>query len=471
MMPHARARCQPNPAARRQINEPTPLAPRSAALCFALVEHEREQWIAHTASRRITRPEEWLTAVNFMVGAGFCPGAGRTTIRVAEDIAARMPGSRDGTVAYCLDRMVKRLGLSRRCITIHVSYLRALGLLVWAERGSSLRNAVRARRGEAFGPGEGFKRSATIYAPVAPRVWDEAHGRRLDGAGYTARVIGVTEDGRAQAVAEARAKQVRKRLAAPVDNSRSCTPSVQVPKPRTTDDVGGGKKDTGCGAKARPHRAKGSTGRTPQQAAWEILWARQVQLATWWTQGSCVRRLAHSLRPLFDAGWDWDQIGRELGKWNVRARPRNVAAYVTAEIRRRAHRGMLLLPDGLVRPYREAPADEQRYGAWLDQRAREFGSRYVETLPLRLQVRAVTPPGQGGGARVPRGLAEARPDQVLLTPEEFALLKADPRVPRACETLWAEAEDKAAARIEAEQRFERWEMLAPGALEHRQVYG
>lgn len=473
-MPHARARCQPNPAARRQINAMTPAAEGLDALGFDLVTDEAEQWVTRTSSRRICRPREWLQAVNFMVSCGFCPGAGETTIRVAEDIAARMPGSSDGTVAYCLAQMVTRLGLSRRCITQHVGYLRALGLLAWQEQGSALRNALRARHGNDFGPGMGFKRSATIYAPVAPPIWDQAHGRQLAGEGYRARVTGVTDRGRALAVDQARAEHARKNPGGPVhnpvDHAGSCTPSVQVPKPRTPVDVGGGKKDTARKRRTVERREDGKRW-TAQETAWAMLWARQVQLATWWTQGSCVRKLSYSLRPLFNAGWDWDMIGRELGKWNVRARPRNVGAYIAAEIRRRANLGLIHLPDGLVQPFRQAPADEQRYDRMLERRAAEFGERWERTQPARAQVRAVTPPGRGRGGYMPRGLADARPDRVLLTDEEFARLKAHPWIPVACETLWAEAEEKAAARIEAERRMENWEMLPPSVLEYRQVYG
>jgi hypothetical protein len=471
MMPHARAHCQPNPATRRQINAVTSDTEERSALGFQLVADEPDQWVARTASRRIRTPEHWLTAVVFMVGAGFCPGAGATTLRVAEDIAARMAGSQDGTVAYCLDGMVKRLGLSRRCIANHIGFLRVLGLLAWVERGSSLRNALRGRDG--FGPGVGFKRSATIYAPVAPPVWDRAHGRRLDGTGYRARVIGVTEQGRALAVAEARAKQgnppVDNRSSEPVDNSGPCTPSVGVPKPRTSSTVGERSTDTTRKRAARG-RGRHSARWTPRQASLAMLKAREVQLHTWWAQGSCVRRFAYSLRPLMAAGWSWEEIGRELGRWKVPLRPRNVAAYVSAEIRRRVNDGSLLLPGSSVRPYRQAPAVEDRYVTWLARRAVEFADRWDTTQHLRAEVRSTAGAGRSPGARIPRGLQDADPSRVLLTSEEIVRLQANAPVYRSGADLWAEVEERAAARIEAEGRLDWWEELSPEELNWRQVY-
>jgi hypothetical protein len=59
---------------------------------------------------------------------------------------------------------------------------------------------------------------------------------------------------------------------------------------------------------------------------------------------------------------------------------------------------------------------------------------------------------------------------VLLTSEEIDRLTSGSSAPRACADLWAEAEERAAARVEAEQRMEHWELLPPGALEYRQVY-
>ncbi|MDW4912517.1 hypothetical protein [Streptomyces californicus] len=399
-----------------------------------------------------------------------------TTIRVAEDIAARMHRSKDGTVAYCQAAMQKRLGLSERCVAAHIAILRELGLLVWVEKGSSLRNSLRSRRGEAFGPGMGFQRSATIYAPVAPPAWDEAMGHRIDGTGYEARLYGVTEEGRAQAVAQAQDDQQEHQLK-PVDNSGSCTPSVSVPQPRNTPASSGSSQDT---ARTRAqqasnrrstnrHRAKGSTAFTPQQAAYFIQETRFVKLHTWWTQGSCARQLAHALRPLYSAGWSAEDCARELARWNVPLRPRHVAGYVASEIRRRANIGALGLPDGSVRPYRQVPVREtseaERRGAMAAKWLAEYGPAWESSAEIRRMCRERLRAHQTPGCRQDRrrtALAEAQPERVLLTSAEIEKLHARFGPFRSGEDLWAEAEQKAAARAQGPT----WE-TAPAAVEPR----
>ncbi len=457
-MPHALARCQPIPATRRQINEVTASAEASAH-GFTLVREEAEQWVSHTRSRRVPRRRDWLKAVRWMVAQGFRDGTNETTLRIAEDIAARMYRSKDGTVAYCLAGMMARLRLSRRCVAKHVQFLRELGLLAWAEKGSSLRNAVRARKGTAFGPHDGFKRSATIYAPVAPPAWDEHQGLRIDGLGYWARVQGVTHTGRQIGIEDAQddaraaeEQQGTNHPGEPVDNSGSCTPSVRTPKPRTTARDSGGKKDRArtraprCG-KTPGLREKGSTGWTPAMTAAAMNSARLVQLHTWWTQGSCVRELGYALRPLFAAGWSWEMCARQLAGWSVPLRPRHVGSYVASEIRRRVNAGLLFLPDGSVRPYRQAPADDGRYQNWLRRRRDQAARRWEETAGLREQVRRLMPAGRKA-KRVPRGLVDARPERVLLSSAEIKEILTKTPSFRSCEDLWAEAEARAAARLE-----------------------
>lgn len=477
-MPHARARCQPDLSARRQIDTATTLPDVTQTVEFAVVPEHAHQWIGRTKSRRVKTRRDWMRAVRWMVTSNFRPGANDVTIRVAQDIAGRMGRSKDGHVAYCQDAMVRRLQLSKRTVAKHVAILRELGLLVWVEQGSSRRNSLRTRYGADFRPGDGFARTATIYAPVAPRVWDDAMGRRVEGEGYWARVPGVTERGRALAVEEAREEaQPRVRIPAqrpaadrpesgsalgpePVEDPLPCTPSVQLPKPRLTATVGGGKNYRPRGNAARlqesestgkGRRPRGSTGWTPQRTAQVMGEARLVQLHTWWTQGSCVRQLAFALRPLFEAGWGWEDCARELDRWDVFRRPRHVASYVTSEVRRRVNQGILFLPDGLITPYRQAPAAEnwerhdEHYAAW-----KAYADRRTEdTAALRQRLRTVTPPGRHRGGRVPWGLQESRPEQVLLASAEIRELTARTGPVRSNEELWAEADERAQARLAA----------------------
>lgn len=479
-MPHARARCQPNPATRRQINELThpTHAVESLLFAFSLVTVEAEQWVARTRSRRVRRRGDWMKAVRFMVGAGLRAGANATTLRVAEDIARRMPRSKDGTVAYCQAGMIQRLRLSERCIALHIQILRELGLLAWQERGSAQRNARRTQLGDAFGPGDGFVRTATIYAAVAPPVWDQAMGRRIDGRGYNARVIGVTEAGRYLALADARREREQPApqphvapVENPVDNQGACTPSVSVPQPRLTGASSEREiRDRATRRRARRSgksttRSRGSTSWTPQQAARAMTDARQLQLHTWWTQGSCVRELAYALRPLFAAGWTWEESARELARWTVPLRPRHAGAYITSEIRRRANSGALHLPDGAVRPFRQAPADEKRRDNWLARRAQEFESRWEQTKELRAKVRALVRPGHSGKRRLPPGLEQARPEKVLLTSDEIASLVCRTAPIPSNRQLWDELDQRSQALVAVEQRRERWEHRAPAPSE------
>ncbi|AWI32661.1 hypothetical protein [Streptomyces tirandamycinicus] len=472
MMPHARARCQPIPATRRQMNDADAPA-ETAVLGFSLVRSEAEQWVSRTRSRRIRRRGEWLRAVTCMVAGGFRKGANATTILVAEDIADRMPRSKDGTVAYCLAGMVQRLRLSKRCIAMHVQILRELGLLAWAEQGSSQRNALRTRLGDAFGPGVGFKRTATIYAPVAPPAWDEAMGHRIEGEGYGARLQGVTDAGRERAIGDARDRhedRARGSSQSPVDNAGSCTPSVVVPQPRTSRSVDGGFKDRPRRRAARSqtsltHRAKGSTGWTPRQAAYAMAQSEFVALHTWWAQSSCRRQLAFALRPFFAAGWSGEEVARELARWSVPLRPRHVASYVRSEIRRRVNSGALFLPDGSVAPYRQAASDDGRYQGWLARRRSEAEERWSQTASLRETARAAVPQGVRRARRVPRGLADARPDRVLCTSDELrAAMEKAPRF-RSGEELWAEIEEL--SEVRRAHAGATWEFHPPAAAEPR----
>lgn len=474
-MPYSRARCQSSSAARRQIDKAS-TSNVPSLVAFALIRAEHEQWVTSTASRRMRKRRHWMEAVRWMVGAGLRKGANATTLRVAEDIAARMHRSKDGTVAYCQAGMQTRLHLSARCIAHHVAILRELGLLAWVERGSSMRNALRARHGEHFGPNIGFRRSATIYAPVAPPVWDDAMGHRIDGTGYWARQCGVTDEGREQAIEAVQARQ-KARPRSAVDNSGSCTPSVVVPKPRTTSTSRGTSKDTPRKRAEqspdhrpkRESRSKGSSGWTPRQTAYAIRQAQFVRLHTWWTQGSCVRQLAFALRPLFRAGWSGEDCARELARWAVPLRPRHVASYVTSEIRRRANEGLLYLPDGSVKPYRQVPvretSEQERLAAMAQKWRAEFGPAWEASAALRRLCRervvAQQTPGRRRDRR-PRGLDAARPDRVLLTSAEIELLHSRFARIRSCEDLWAEVGERAAERV----RSGTWE-YAPAVVEPR----
>ncbi|MFE2693702.1 hypothetical protein [Streptomyces mirabilis] len=472
-----------NPAVRPDVSK-TSLSVDTSRHVFDLVCDVATQEIGTTASRHLRRATDFLAAVHFMVGAGFHPKAGRTTVRLAEVFAARMAHSSDGHFPFSADATARELGLKRRAVFNHARYLRELGLLAYVQHGSK-RNVLRTRYGTAWTSEHGYRGTATLFAAVAPRVWDEAMGRRIQGEGYSALYVGVTEAGREMAVAAAVGRQ-RERLGSrqtgPVDNSGACTPSVVVPQPRTSAAVDGGIKDR-TRKRARPenprkHRAKGSTGWSAAQTAAAMQETRWVQLHTWWTQGSCVRQLGFALRPFFDAGWAQEEIARELARWTVPLRPRHVASYAASEIRRRVNSGALFLPDGLVAPYRQPETSTwddnstphgPRYAAMQATKASTYRPAAVRAAAALEEIRRVLArtadrtPAPAPECRIPG----ARPENVRLTSEEIAALVENSHPTVACETLWAQAEEAADYRIEAESRIDSWEYWPPAAPEPR----
>ena len=184
------------------------------------------QEVEHTASRH-SGPRKWLVAVRWLIGAGLHPKANSTTLRVAEDLATRMDYS-TGRVLYGLASMVERLGIGRSQLCEHVRYLRELGALAWAGRGSQAN--VRRTQGQP-----GFARTATEYAAVIPASYDAAMGHRVVGSGYGARII-IDQRGQAPRPVDTAGNS-------PVDNSGSSahrTPSrTGVKEVGQVDLVGG----------------------------------------------------------------------------------------------------------------------------------------------------------------------------------------------------------------------------------------
>lgn len=481
-MQHVSACRHINPAACPDVSKTAPVTDTSRHT-FDLVCDSDAQEIGTTASRRLRRGADFLAAARFMVDAGFHPKAGRTTLQLAKVFAERMARSSEGHFPFSAEATARELGLKRRTVFNHARYLRELGLIAYVEHGTK-RNVLRTRYGAAWTNEHGYRGTATLFAAVAPRVWDEAMGRRIAGEGYSARLIGVTESGRELAVAEAvdnRREQQRVRRTEPVDNSGPCTPSVVVPQPRTSGSVDGGFKDRtrerACREKSPKHRAKGATGWSAARTAAAMQEARWVQLHTWWTQGSCARQLAYGLRPFFEAGWAWEEIARELARWTVPLRPRHVASYVASEIRRRVNTGTLFLPDGLVAPYRQPEASTwddgttahgSRYAAMQAWKASTFRPAAARAAAAFEEIRRVldrhAEPRRTPAAAECR-IPGARPENVLLTREEIDTLLERSHPVVVGEALWAQAEEAAEYRIEAEDRRSSWEYLPPAPPE------
>ncbi|MFI0742357.1 hypothetical protein ACH4PU_30425 [Streptomyces sp. NPDC021100] len=328
-----------DPAARPDVSGTEP-DPTALGRTFTLIRDRDDHELATTASRQLRRSDQFLAAVHFMVGAGFHPKAGRTTLRLAEVFAARMKRSSAGHFPLRTKATATELGLKERAVLNHARYLRELGLLAYVEHGSKA-NALRTRLSTSWKPGDGYQPTATLFAAVAPPVWDEALGRRRTGHGYTARIIGVTPAGRRAAIEETRRKAKTK-----IPRQRTaCTPSVVVPQDHRDVQVEGGKKNTprqraAC-PKTSPRTSTNGPRISPAECARAITIAQQLQREVWWLHRSCARRLAYALRPLITASWTTHGLAAELLTWGVPGFLRDPAAYVRHELARRQRQGDL----------------------------------------------------------------------------------------------------------------------------------
>ncbi|MFD5814783.1 hypothetical protein [Streptomyces sp. NPDC127038] len=330
---------------------------------FTLVTQPSEQEWDTTRSRQLRHASDFLAAARYMIRHH--PKAGPTTLRLAAAFAARMHRSQHGHVVFNVAATVDELGLSRRTVLAHARYLRELGLIAWVEHGSK-RNVLRARAGQSWAPGHGYRGTATLYAPVAPPAWDQAQGHRIRGTGYQARLVGYTAQGRARAVAAARSRsRARQARSTP---TRRCTPSVVVTSaPSHLQVVTGGKNNTRPARKPARVRRRSGAPFTPLACQQGIALAEQVQRQVWWLYTACSRRIAYALRPLIAAGWTAPQLAAELATWGVPSHLKDSAAYLRYELRRRQQHNEL--------PQTEIPAHDQpiddgsRYEAMLRNRA------------------------------------------------------------------------------------------------------
>ncbi|MFC8207896.1 hypothetical protein [[Kitasatospora] papulosa] len=175
-----------------------------------------------TTTSRHTGPRNWLRSVEWLINAGLHPKANQTTLLVAQDLARRMDYS-TGHVRYGLEDMADRLGIDKSNVKRHVKYLRQLGSLAWAQRGT--RRNVRRDQGLP-----GYAATATVYAAVIPAAYDRAMGHQIVGTGYGARIVRdyrqMPDIRPAATVRGEAAGPVDNASSGPVDNSpeRSCAP-------------------------------------------------------------------------------------------------------------------------------------------------------------------------------------------------------------------------------------------------------
>lgn len=372
-------------ACRKPATDNTPTVTTSSRSEFTLITARAEQEMSTTASRQLRRASDFLAAARYMIRHH--PNAGPATLRLAAVFAGRMHRSRHGHVAFNVAATVEELGVSRRTVLTHARYLRELGLIAWAEHGSKA-NILRARHGRAWAPGDGYRGTATIYAALAPPVWDHAQGHRIHGTGYKARLIGFTDKGRTRAVAAARTRQrrARRRVRPRVRTwpGKRCTPSVVVTSaPPRLQLVTRDKKNTRRGQnRKQPSTSIGGRPAplTPADCRQAITLTEHLQREVWWLYDACSRRVAYALRPLIAAGWSSRQLAAELTTWGVPAHLNDPVAYLHHEITRRQHTTELPPTEPSTCPI---PADDgTRYEAMLRNRTHHTPAwqRYTQHL-------------------------------------------------------------------------------------------
>lgn len=228
-----------------------------------------------------------------------------------------------GSVLYDLEGTAARCGVSTATVKRHVRVLRELGALVWQRHGTKRNLHL---------PGRPYAGTATIYAATIPAAYDSAVGHRLDGAGYEARVCGVTE------AARERARQAALEESQPVHNPGVKHRSSARRAPHSSGPHHDVRKAEVSGKVNYTSRRRAASGRAPRrpplQVARDIALARQVRPLVAWTQHEGLRRLAYALRPLIDRGLAARDIAGELCGLAAGWRPVRPAAWITAALAR-----------------------------------------------------------------------------------------------------------------------------------------
>ncbi|MEU9014214.1 cell wall protein [Streptomyces sp. NPDC048479] len=275
---------------------------------------------------------EWLIA------AGLHPRANATTLKVAQDLGARMDYD-TGHARYCMEETAARLGIDKSTVKRHAAVLRELGALAWVVHGTktNIRRALGLK---------GYAGTATVYAAVIPAVYDRAMGHQVIGTGYEARIV---------------VHQRKPVDNSPVDNqpSGSCAP----PSLTVVKEVGQVQVESGFNYTPRKRASReteslpdqtdqkrsssegGPSRRHPLQVARDIQIARRVRALVNWTQTERLRRLAYVLRPFIDRGLDSHDIAAELAGMCLGWRPKQPANYIRAALAEQAAHDAVLAAD------------------------------------------------------------------------------------------------------------------------------
>lgn len=279
------------------------------------------QWLSATTSRIAGDAHSWMQAVHWVLEAALHPRFCTTTLRVARVLAELNP-CRPG-VAY----LMRRLQLGERMVQYHLAALRETGLLVYVAKGGRQR---------------GRPATASEFARVIPREFDEALGLRTKGCGPGRRVVGIAEAGRRRIAALAR-KASSTLGRTPRRPRRHCTPmrvgnsglssADRNPSPsearlarwhhispRTTPAP---KPPTKPKRTAKPLNAVGRRFK---------LAAELVRLIPW-LHGAAVPRVAWLAREVSDAGWTAQEVVAWLNLLDAPASVQRPAAFLAHRLR------------------------------------------------------------------------------------------------------------------------------------------
>ncbi len=311
--------CRPGPDPARPARPPAP------DQSFALVLGDHQE-VELTASRR-SQPRAWLRAVHWLLDARAHPKAGEPTARVAADLTSRMDYI-NGVVLYDLRGTATRLAMDRSTVKRHVRVLRELGALAWARHGTKKNLHL---------PGRPYTATATIYAAVIPAAYDTAVGHRLSGIGYNARVIGLTERGRALATEHARTSRPRQR-----PPERRAPQSLGSTRNQRSVEVEGRKRAT-----PTPHRPTAAPrttvlGRSVTASAYQEAeqTARALRPLHPWLQRATIPELSWVLLDTVIDGWHHDRVRSWLAhiapaiQLSSAWRPTRPHAYIASQLRR-----------------------------------------------------------------------------------------------------------------------------------------
>ncbi|MGW2255151.1 transcriptional regulator [Kitasatospora sp. NPDC001660] len=289
-----------------------------------------EQWVSTTHGRIALDPYSWMQAVHWVVASGcYAPAwshgpreMGRTTVRVAQELAALSP-CRPG-----VEYLARKLKTTDRTVQNHLRMLREAGLLAYIVKGTRVR---------------GERARASEFALVIPVAFDTALGVRTVGESTGRRMVGIAEAGRAvmavlgkRAARKVRAARVKASAKASVTAPQAAPAGASSRVPHAADGTSAAlcrctPMEGGCcfcsadgdtplpsesklasgGPNSTTSKKSGKTSRSPRklnrvgrrfQLAFELV--QQVP----WLHHALVPRVAWVIQEVADAGWTANEV-------------------------------------------------------------------------------------------------------------------------------------------------------------------